>query len=75
LKPERSGPGVFAEWNKKKEIWEELDRVLAQRFVAKGAYMVAPPEFADKGRHYKGYRAGLRRTDNGIWKFAYFVDE
>ena len=48
--------------------------VLAQRFVPKENYMVAPPQFATDPQ-YTGYRAGIERMVNGSWKFAYFVKD
>jgi len=51
----------------------ELDGIVSERFVPKGNYMVAPPQFADPASEYTGYRAGIRRV-NGSWKFVYFVN-
>jgi hypothetical protein len=72
LKPERSGEGVFKYWDDQ-NLWPELDGILTEKFVKKGPYMVAPPQFADESLNYDGYRAGIRRV-NGSWKFAYFVN-
>ena len=72
LNPEKSGEGVFKYWDEQ-NLWPELDGVLSEKFVKKGDYMVAPPQFADESLNYDGYRAGLRRV-NGSWKFAYFVN-
>jgi hypothetical protein len=72
LNPEGSGPGVFQYWDEN-NLWPELDGILSERFVEKGAFMVAPPQFADETADYEGYRAGIRRI-NGSWKFAYFVN-
>lgn len=72
LTPIGSGPGVFQYWDEK-NIWPELNAVLAEQFVPKGDYMVAPAQFADPASQYDGYRAGIRRV-NGSWKFAYFVN-
>jgi hypothetical protein len=72
LTPVGSGPGVFQYWDEN-NIWPELTAVLAEKFVPKGDYMVAPPQFADPTAQYDGYRAGIRRV-NGSWKFAYFVN-
>ena len=55
------------------EVWPELDGILSEKFVKKGDFMVAPPQFANESLNYDGYRAGLRRV-NGSWKFAYFVN-
>ena len=66
------GPGVFQYWNEQ-GLWPELDGILSEKFVKKGAYMVAPPQFADGSVNYDGYRVGIRRV-NGSWKFAYFVN-
>jgi hypothetical protein len=66
------GEGVFKYWDEN-NLWEELDGILSEKFVAKGEYMVAPPQFADENLNYDGYRAGIRRV-NGSWKFAYFVN-
>jgi len=72
LNPEKSGEGVFKYWDEQ-NLWPELDGILSEKFVKKGGYMVAPPQFADESLNYDGYRAGLRRV-NGSWKFAYFVN-
>jgi hypothetical protein len=72
LKPEMSGEGVFKYWDEQ-NLWPELDGILSEKFVKKGEYMVAPPQFADESLNYDGYRAGIRRV-NGSWKFAYFVN-
>ncbi|HEY2103898.1 MAG TPA: hypothetical protein VGH08_11675 [Chthoniobacterales bacterium] len=72
LNPERSGDGVFKYWDEN-NIWPELEGILAEKFVKKQDYMVAPPQFADPSLNYDGYRAGIRRI-NGSWKFAYFVN-
>jgi hypothetical protein len=72
LKPEHSGDGVFKYWDDQ-NLWPELDGILTEKFVKKGPYMVAPPQFADESLNYDGYRAGIRRV-NGSWKFAYFVN-
>jgi hypothetical protein len=72
LNPERSGDGVFKFWDEN-NIWPELEGILADKFVKKQDYMVAPPQFADPSLNYDGYRAGIRRV-NGSWKFAYFVN-
>ena len=71
LNPEASGNGVFQYWDGE-GLWPELQGILSEEFVQKGAYMVAPPQFADESLNYDGYRAGVRRV-NGSWKFAYFV--
>ena len=72
LNPEKSGEGVFKYWDEQ-NLWPELDGILSEKFVKKGDYMVAPPQFANESLNYDGYRAGLRRV-NGSWKFAYFVN-
>ena len=72
LEPVGSGPGVFQYWDEN-GLWVELDGILSEKFVKKDAYMVAPPQFADDGAQYTGYRAGIRRV-KGSWKFAYFVN-
>jgi hypothetical protein len=73
LNPEMSGqPGVFQYWEQQ-DLWPELDGILSEKFVKKGAFMVAPPQFADPSVNYDGYRVGIRRI-NGSWKFAYFVN-
>jgi hypothetical protein len=69
---DRVGPGVFQYWDEN-NLWPELDGILSERFVAKGRFMVAPPQFADESTEYQGYRAGIRRV-NGSWKFVYFVN-
>ncbi len=72
LKPEMSGDGVFKYWDEQ-NLWPELEGILSEKFVKKGQYMVAPPQFADESLNYDGYRAGIRRV-NGSWKFVYFVN-
>lgn len=72
LNPEKSGDGVFQYWDQN-NIWPEVEGILSEKFVKKGEYMVAPPQFADPSLNYDGYRAGIRRI-NGSWKFAYFVN-
>jgi len=72
LEPVGSGEGVFKYWDDN-NLWVELDGIISERFVPKGNYMVAPPQFADPSSEYSGYRAGIRRV-NGSWKFAYFVN-
>ena len=71
LNPEASGNGVFQYWEEQ-GLWPELQGILSEKFVKKGDYMVAPPQFAEPALNYDGYRAGVRRV-NGSWKFAYFV--
>ena len=70
--PDGSGPGVFKYWDEN-GLWEELDGILSEKFVPKGIYLVAPPQFADESLNYTGYRAGILRV-NGSWRFAYFVN-
>ncbi len=65
-------PGVFQYWDQQ-GLWIELDGILSEKFVKKGGFMVAPPQFADPSVNYDGYRAGICRI-NGSWKFAYFVN-
>jgi hypothetical protein len=72
LKPEMSGDGVFKYWDEQ-NLWPELEGILSEKFVKKGDYMVAPPQFADESLNYDGYRAGIRRI-KGSWKFVYFVN-
>jgi hypothetical protein len=72
LNPEKSGEGVFKYWDEQ-NLWPELDGILSEKFVKKGDFMVAPPQFANESLNYDGYRAGLRRV-NGSWKFVYFVN-
>ena len=67
-----SGPGVFQYWEQE-NLWPELDGVLSERFVKKGNYMVAPPQFADPSLNYDGYRIGITRV-RGSLKFDYFVN-
>ncbi len=69
---DRSGAGVFQYWDEN-GLWIELDGILSERFVQKGDFMVAPPQFADPAAEYTGYRAGIRRV-GGSWKFVYFVN-
>ncbi|MEP6685678.1 MAG: hypothetical protein ABJB22_02775 [Verrucomicrobiota bacterium] len=72
LNPEGIGDGVFKYWDEN-GLWIELEGILSEKFVVKGDFMVAPPQFADESSNYEGYRAGIRRV-NGSWKFAYFVN-
>ena len=72
IAPEASGSGVFQYWEEQ-GLWPELQGILSEKFVQKGDYMVAPPQFAEPALNYDGYRAGIRRV-NGSWKFSYFVD-
>lgn len=72
LEPPMVGPGVFQYWDQE-NLWPELDGILAEKFVKKGNFMVAPPQFADPSLNYDGYRAGITRV-RGSWKFAYFVN-
>jgi hypothetical protein len=72
LEPEASGEGVFQYWDER-GLWPELQGIMSEKFVKKGEYMVAPPQFANPALNYDGYRAGIRRV-NGSWKFAYFVN-
>ena len=69
---DRKGDGVFKYWDEN-GLWTELDAILTERFVKKGEFWVAPPQFADESLHYTGYRAGIRRVV-GSWKFVYFVN-
>ena len=72
LNPEASGNAVFKYWDEN-NLWPEVEGILSEKFVKKGGFMVAPPQFADESLNYDGYRAGIRRV-NGSWKFAYFVN-
>jgi len=72
LEPPMSGPGVFQYWEQE-NLWPELDGIVSERFVKKGAFMVSPPQFADPSLNYDGYRIGIARI-RGSWKFAYFVN-
>ena len=72
LKPEKFGEGVFKYWDDQ-NLWPELEGIFTEKFVKKGDFMVAPPQFADESLNYDGYRAGIRRV-NGSWKFAYFLN-
>jgi hypothetical protein len=72
LEPPMSGVGVFQYWDQE-NLWPELEGILSERFVKKGAFMVSPPQFADPSLNYDGYRAGIARV-RGSWKFAYFVN-
>ena len=69
---DRKGEGVFQFWEEN-GLWPELEGILSEKFVAKGDFMVAPPQFANPAVEYDGYRAGIRRV-GGSWKFAYFVN-
>lgn len=69
---DRKGEGVFQYWDEN-GLWPELEGILSEKFVKKGAFMVAPPQFSDDSLNYTGYRAGARRV-GGQWKFVYFVN-
>lgn len=69
---DRKGEGVFQYWEEN-GLWLELEGILSEKFVKKGDFMVAPPQFANSAIEYEGYRAGIHRV-NGSWKFAYFVN-
>ena len=73
LNPEMSGQADAFQYWEQEGLWPELDGILSEKFVKKGAFMVAPPQFADPSINYDGYRVGVRRV-NGSWKFAYFVN-
>lgn len=70
--PDGEGPGVFQYWDDEL-LWPQVQAVLGQRFVPKGNFMVAPPEFATDP-NYHGYRAGITFA-GGAWRFAYFVTD
>ena len=72
LNPEKSGDGVFKYWDEN-NLWPELEGIMTERFVKKGDFWVAPPQFADPTLNYDGYRVGIRRV-KGSWKFVYFVN-
>jgi hypothetical protein len=72
LDPAMAGAGVFQYWDQE-NLWPELDGILSEKFVKKGNFLVAPPQFADPSLNYDGYRAGITRV-KGSWKFAYFVN-
>jgi len=61
---------AFDYWDQR-NLWEELSKVLHQKFGPNDNYMVAPAQVISD-RNYAGYRAGLRMV-RGSWKFAYFV--
>lgn len=69
---DRKGEGVFQYWDEN-GLWPELEGIMAEKFVKKEDFMVAPAQFANPAVVYDGYRAGIRRV-NGSWKFAYFVN-
>lgn len=73
LNPEMSGQADAFKYWEQEGLWPELDGILSEKFVKKGGFMVAPPQFADPSINYDGYRVGVRRV-NGSWKFAYFVN-
>src|SRR3954463_15987236 len=51
LKPEKSGEGVFKYWDDQ-NLWPELEGIFTEKFVKRGQYMVAPPQFADDSLNY-----------------------
>ena len=69
---DKKGEGVFQFWEEN-GLWPELEGIISEKFVQKGDFMVAPPQFANPALEYDGYRAGIRRV-NGSWKFAYFIN-
>lgn len=69
---DRKGDGVFKYWDEH-NLWPELEGIMTEKFVKKGDFWVAPPQFADESLNYDGYRAGIRRV-KGSWKFVYFVN-
>ena len=69
---DRKGEGVFQFWEEH-GLWPELEGILSEKFVKKGEFLVAPPQFANPAVEYDGYRAGIKRV-GGSWKFAYFVN-
>lgn len=72
LNPVLAGDGVFKYWDEH-NLWPELEGIMTEKFVKKGDFWVAPPQFADESLQYDGYRAGIRRV-RGSWKFVYFVN-
>jgi len=68
--PPMAGETCFDYWDQQ-NLWPELQKVLSQRFVPNGPYMVAPQQFVDES-NYSGYRAGVRLV-NGGWRFGYFI--
>ncbi len=64
------GDDVFTYWDLN-ESWPVLGKILREKFVANGNYMVAPAAVVTEPG-YHGFRAGMRML-NGSWKFAYFV--
>jgi len=64
------GDNVFTYWDLN-ESWPILSKILREKFVPHGNYMVAPATVA-YDPNYTGYRAGMRMV-SGSWKFAYFV--
>jgi ABC-type Fe3+-hydroxamate transport system substrate-binding protein len=72
LEPPGEGDGVFQFWEEN-NLWPEVQAVINQKFVTKGNFMVAPPEFVSDPQ-FSGYRAGITWFGNG-WKFAYFIKE
>jgi hypothetical protein len=65
-----AGETPFAYWDQQ-NTWGDLQQLLKKQFVTNGTYMVAPPQVVTD-KNYAGFRVGLR-TENGSWKFAYFV--
>jgi len=65
-----SGEGVWKYWEAN-QLWPELNRVVSEKFVPFGNFMVAPSQFVTDP-DYVGYRAGIANI-NGSWKFVYFV--
>ena len=64
------GDNVFTYWDMN-ETWPVLNKMLREKFVPHGDYMVAPAAVATDAS-YHGFRAGMRMI-NGSWRFAYFV--
>jgi hypothetical protein len=80
LKPVRSGEGVFKYWDDQ-NLWPELNRILTEKFVRQGRYLVAPRQAADGSLNYHGYTAGIRivptwkESGGGKYELAFFVKD
>ena len=68
--PGGEGAGVFDYWTRN-NLWPEVSRVLKERFVPNGNFMVAPRQVT-VDPDFNGYRAGVKLV-SGAWRFCYFV--
>ncbi len=68
--PPMPGETPFDYWDQH-GLWAELEKLLEEKFVPNGPYMVAPAGFTTDP-NFNGFRCGIR-LENGGWRFAYFI--